>query len=76
MQMTGCNPQTALTFLQQTHPLINTPLTPTQQTILMLAASISSINLVKAALHFKPQLDLKDSIGRTVLHYAAAVGSI
>ena len=76
MQMTSCNPQNALAFLHQTYPVINTPLTPTQQTILMLAASISSINLVKATLHYKPQLHLKDSIGRTALHYAAAVGSI
>ena len=42
----------------------------------MLAASTSSLNLIKATLHFKPQLHLKDSIGRTALHYSAAVGNI
>lgn len=42
----------------------------------MLATSISSVNLVKATLHFKPELHLKDNIGRTALHFAAAVGNI
>ena len=42
----------------------------------MIASSISSLNLVKATLQYKPQLQIKDSIGRTALHFAAAVGSI
>ena len=41
----------------------------------MLSASISSVNLLKATLQYKPELHLKDSIGRTALHYAAAVGN-
>jgi ankyrin repeat protein len=76
MQMTQCTPQNALAFLQQVHPVINTPLTHSRQTLLMLAASISSTNLVQATLRFKPELHLKDSIGRSALHFAAAVGSI
>lgn len=42
----------------------------------MLAASISSINLVKALVSFKSDTTVKDEIGRSALHYAAAVGSI
>jgi len=76
MQMTQCTPQAALSFVSQVKPILNHPLTHSSQTLLMLAASISSLNLVKAALHYQPQLQLKDSIGRTALHYAAAVGSM
>ena len=76
MQMTQCTPPAALAFLQQIHPVINTPLTHSGQTLLMLAASISSLHLVQAALRFKPQVQLKDSIGRSTLHFTAAVGSI
>ena len=76
MQMTECTPQAAFSFLQQVHPVANAPLTHSRQTLLMLAASISSTNLVRATLHFKPDVNLKDSIGRTALHYSAAVGSI
>jgi len=74
--MNQCTPQVALAFLAQVHPVINSPLSPSKQTLLMLAASISSINLVKATLSYKPNVALKDSIGRTALHYSAAVGCI
>ena len=76
MQMAECTPQSALSFMNQAHPVLNHPLTHSGQTILMLAASISSVNLIKAALQYKPQLHIKDTIGRNPLHYAAAVGSI
>ena len=76
MQMPKCTPQEALSFVNRIKPALNTALTHSAQTILMLAASISSINLAKATLHFHPQVNLKDSIGRTALHYAAAVGSL
>lgn len=76
MQMPQCTPQDALSFVNRIRPVLNHPLTHSSQTLLMLAASISSINLVKAALHFQPHIHLKDSIGRTALHYAAAVGSL
>lgn len=76
MQMADCSPQTALAFLNQIRPLINTPLTHSRQTILMLAASLSSLPLVQATLASHPQLHLTDAAGRTALHYAAAVGSI
>lgn len=76
MQMNQCTPQTAKAFLSQVKPIINYPLTPAGQTLLMLAASISSANLVMAILSNKPDIKAKDSIGRTALHYAAAVGSI
>ncbi len=74
--MNQCNPQTAIAFLNQVRPVINTPLTHSGQTLLMLAASISSIHLVKALISFKPDVMIKDEIGRTALHYAAAVGNI
>jgi len=74
--MNNCTPQTALAFVAQVQPVLNLPLTPSGQTLLMLAASISSVNLVKAVISYKPNLQLKDSIGRTALHYAASVGSI
>ena len=76
MQMAECTPQAALSFMGQVHPVLNAPLTHSGQTILMLAASISSVNLVRAALQYKPDLQARDSIGRTPLHYASAVGSI
>jgi len=76
MQMPKCTPQEALSFVNRIKPALNTPLTHSSQTLLMLSASISSINLVKATLHFQTQVNLKDSIGRTALHYAAAVGSL
>jgi len=76
MQMNQCTPQTAMAFVAQVHSIINMPLTPSGQTLLMLAASISSVNLVKAVISSKPNLQIKDSIGRTALHYAASVGSI
>jgi hypothetical protein len=60
MQMNQCNPQTAIAFLNQVRPVINTPLTHSGQTLLMLAASISSINLVKALISFKPDVKIKD----------------
>jgi ankyrin repeat protein len=76
MQMNQCNPQTAMAFLNQVRPVLNVPLTPAGQTLLMLATSLSSINLVKAILSYKPDVKLKDSIGRSPLHYAASVGNI
>lgn len=76
MQMNQCSPQNAMAFLNHVRPALNIPLTPSGQTLLMLAASISSVNLVKAILASKPDPSLRDSIGRTPLHYAASVGSI
>jgi ankyrin repeat protein len=76
MQMNQCTPQIALAFVAQVHSVINVPLTPSGQTLLMLAASISSVNLAKAVISYKPNFQIRDSIGRTALHYAASVGSI
>jgi len=76
MQMNQCSPQTAHAFLNQVRPLLNTPLTPAGQTLLMLSASISSINLAKAIFVSKPNVKMRDRNGRNALHYAAAVGSI
>jgi ankyrin repeat protein len=76
MQMNQCTPQNAIAFVNQVRPILNAPLTPSGQTLLMLAASISSINLVKAILSCKPNVKMRDSIGRSPLHYVAAVGCI
>ena len=76
MQMADCSPQTAHSFISQVRPLLDAPLTHASQTLLMLAASLSSLPLVQAALSHRPQLSLTDTAGRTALHYAAAVGSI
>lgn len=76
MQMNECTPQAAISFVSQTLPVLNSALTHSGQTLLMLAASVSSINLVRAALAHQPEVHLKDKIGRTALHYAAAVGNI
>ena len=76
MQMNQCTPQQAMVFIAQIHPLLNHPLTPSKQTLLMLAASTSNNNLLKAALAHSPSTNSQDSIGRTALHYAAAVGSV
>ena len=76
MQMNQCSPQSAMAFVNQVRPVINVPLTSTGQTLLMLASSLSAVNLVKAILNCKPNVNIKDSVGRSALHYAAAVGSI
>ena len=76
MQMNQCTLQAAITFVNQVCPLINAQLTSSGQTLLMLAASMSSINLAKAILGCKPNVKMRDSIGRSPLHYSAAVGCI
>jgi len=76
MQMNQCSPHEAIAFLAQVHPLLDHPLTPSRQTLLMLAASNSSINLLKATLARKPSINMTDSIGRTAMHYAAAAGNL
>lgn len=76
MQMNECTPQAAVSFISQVRTALDTPLTHSGQTIIMLAASVSSINLVRATLAHQPEVHLKDKIGRTALHYAAAVGNI
>lgn len=76
MQMNQCTPQSAAAFVQQIRSAVNLPLTPSGQTLLMLAASISSVHLVRAVLACRPNVKMVDSIGRTPLHYAAAVGCI
>ncbi len=74
--MNQCTPQAALAFVNQVRPVLNVPLTSSGQTLLMLAASMSSINLVKAVLSCRPNVKMRDSIGRSPLHYTAAVGCI
>jgi ankyrin repeat protein len=76
MQMNQCSPQTATAFVNQVRPVLNGTLTPSGQTLLMLSASISSVNLARAILSCKPNVKMRDRNGRTALHYAAAVGSI
>lgn len=76
MQMNQCTPQQAMGFVTQIRPVLNHSLTPSKQTLLMLAASTSNLNLLKAALSHSPPANTPDSIGRTALHYAAAVGSL
>ncbi len=76
MQMTQCSPAAAHAFLAQVHPCLDLPLTPAGQTLPMLAASISSLPLLHAALPYRPNLSARDSLGRTALHYSAAVGCI
>lgn len=76
MQMNQCSPQAAASFVHQVRPALNTPLTPAGQTLLMLSASISSLNLARAILACKPNVKMRDRNGRSALHYAAAVGSI
>lgn len=76
MQMNQCSPQTATAFVNQVRPALNSALTPAGQTLLMLSASISSLNLARAILSCKPNVKMRDRNGRTALHYAAAVGCI
>jgi ankyrin repeat protein len=75
MQMSQCTPEAAKTFVSQIKSLINTPLTHSGQTLLMLSSSIASLNLVIAILNHKPNIKIKDNIGRSALHYAASVGN-
>ena len=75
MQMSQCTPEAAKVFLLQVKTLINTPLTHSAQTLLMLSSSIASVNLVIAILNHQPNIKTKDNIGRSALHYAASVGN-
>jgi ankyrin repeat protein len=75
MQMNQCSPHSAAAFVAQVRPVLDGSLTPSGQTLLMLSASISSLNLAKAILSCRPNVRARDRNGRTALHYAAAVGS-
>jgi ankyrin repeat protein len=76
MQMNQCSQVEAVNFLSHVYRLVDVPLTSSAQTLLMVACSIGSLNIVKAILSYKPNVNIKDSIGRLALHYAAAIGSI
>jgi len=76
MQMSQCSPEAAKNFVSQVKHVVDTPLTHSGQTLLMLSSSIGSLNLVVAILQHKPNIKSKDNIGRNALHYAAAVGNI
>lgn len=75
MQMPNCSQQEAMGFATKASPYLNERVTPTGQTFLMIGASVGSYNLVMGCILQGANPELKDSAGRTALHYAAAVGS-
>lgn len=76
MQMGKCNQQQAYQFVTESIDFINTPLTDSGQTMLMIASSISCFYIVQQCLQRGVNVQARDSVGRTALHYAASVGSI
>ena len=76
MQMAKCTKQEAQIFVAESANYVNTTLTDSGQTMLMIASSISCFNIVEQCLLRGANVSVKDSIGRTALHYAASVGSI
>ena len=76
MQMPNCSPQEASQFIKIAIPFLNTNITPTGQTLLMIASSGGSYFIVRECLLHGSNINIKDSAGRNALHYAASVGNI
>ena len=56
--------------------LIDTPIQPPEATTLMVACSIGSTEITKTILGLGPDVNAKDKIGRTALHFACRRGSL
>lgn len=76
MQMPNCSQEEASNFIKTALPLLNTTITPTGQTLLMIASSVGSYFIVRECLLQGSNIGIKDSAGRIALHYAASVGNI
>ena len=76
MQMPNCTPAEAVTFIGKALPLLHDPITPTGQTLLMVASSIGSYHIARECLLHGAQANAVDINGRTALHYAASIGNI
>lgn len=76
MQMPNCSEEEAMLFSGKAAQYLNERITPTGQTVLMIASSVGSYHLVRGCLLNGANPIMKDSAGRTALHYAAAVGSL
>ena len=76
MQMPNCSKEEAVNFVQAALPYLNTTITPTNQTLLMIASSVGSYFIVKHSIINGCHIGAKDTAGRTALHYAASVGNI
>ncbi len=74
--MNQCNQQQANEFISKCKKYINCILTQTGQTLLMIACSIGSVPIVVACLQNGSDVTIKDTAGRTALHYCAAIGNI
>lgn len=76
MQMPNCNPAEALNFISRALPFLSHPITPTGQTLLMVASSVGSYYIARECLLHGATVDAIDNNGRTALHYAASIGNI
>lgn len=76
MQMSNCTPAEAVNFIGKALPFLNDTITPTGQTLLMVAASVGSYYIAQECLLHGALVDAVDSTGRTALHYAASIGNI
>jgi len=74
--MNQCNQQESDNFLSKCSNYVNQPLTESRQTLLMVACSIGSLQIVNSCLKHGVNVFLRDTVGRSALHYAAAVGNI
>ena len=76
MQMPNCTPAEALNFIGKALPFLNQPITPTGQTLLMVASSVGSYYIARECLLHGASVEMTDKNGRTALHYAASIGNI
>ncbi len=74
--MNQCNQQQANQFISRCRNYINYKLTPTDQTLLMISCSIGSLPIVTACIQNGSDVKMKDTAGRTALHYCAAIGNL
>lgn len=76
MKLTNCTPDDAINFFKSAEDLLFEPITPNEQNILMVAASVGAYFVIRECLMHGADANSQDAAGRTALHYAASIGSI
>lgn len=76
MQMSNCTPAEAVNFIGKALPYLNHAITPSGQTLLMVAASVGSYYIARECLLHGAAVEAVDKNGRSALHYAASIGNI
>ena len=76
MKLSNCTPQEAVDYMSIASPYVHESLTPQNQNLLMVASSIGAYYVAKQCILLGVDLNRTDNVGRTALHYAAAIGDI